>query len=361
MIHRIAMQSEQVDEHVARKQSTSLRVVLTLFVWLPTLLGLGMSAALLVDYVRPAPIFCEENGGCDIVKQTVFASAFGIPTPVFGLVAFSVLAVLALLRGKRPRVAHVVLASATALVAVALLFVQFLMGVYCKFCLVVDISALALLVGTIVRTKTAWDPPPGRAFPALLGSLFALVVGLPLAFGFLQPIKLPAPIEAELQKTPPGQVTIVDFVDFECPFCRMTNEDLSPIVAEHRPHLRIVRKQVPLRMHPHSMDAARAACCGERLGKGDEMANALFSAPIEELTPEGCEKIAASLGLDPVAFSDCVKDPKTDERIQSDIAEFKASRGHGLPTLWINTQKLEGRQPAQVLESAIKDALSQKS
>lgn len=355
------MQSEQVEEHEARKRSFGLSLVLTLFVWLPTLLGLGTSAALLVDYVRPAPVFCEENGGCDVVKRTVFAAVFGIPTPVFGLVAFAALAVLALLRGKRYRVAHLVVASGAALVALALLFVQLLMNVYCKFCTVVDVSALALLVGTIVRAKIAWDPPPGRAFPALLASAFALALALPLGFGFLQPIKIPAPIEAELQKTPPGLVTVIDFVDFECPFCRMTHQELSPIVAEQRTRLRVVRKQVPLRMHPHSMDAARAACCGERMGKGDEMADALFSAPIEELTPEGCEKIAASLGLDPAAFRACAKDPKTDERIQSDVAEFKASRGHGLPTIWINTQKLEGAQPGPVLESAIKGALAQKT
>lgn len=359
MIHRIAM--EQVERFEERKQSVGRRLVLTLLVWLPTLLGLAMSAMLLVDYVRPAPIFCEENGGCDVVKRTVFAALFGIPTPVFGLVGFTVLAVLALLRGKRPRIAHVVVALGAALVAMGLLFVQLLMGVYCKYCVVVDISALALLAGTLVRAKTAWDPPPGHNFPAALASLFALAVALPLGFGFLQPIQVPPAIAAELKKTPRGMVTIVDFVDFECPFCRMTHEELSPIVAELRPRLRVVRKQVPLRMHPHSMDAARAACCGERLGKGDAMADALFSAPIEELTPEGCEKIAASLGLDSAAFRDCVKDPKIDERIQSDVAEFKASRGHGLPTIWINTQKLEGAQPGPVLESAIKNALSQKS
>ncbi|MEO6419769.1 MAG: vitamin K epoxide reductase family protein [Polyangiaceae bacterium] len=294
------MQSEHALEHEEQKQSIALRLLLTLLVWLPTVLGLAMSAALLVDYVRPAPIFCEENGGCDVVKRTVFAALYGIPTPVFGLVGFVALAVLALLRGKRFRIAHLVVASGAALVAMALLFVQFLMGVYCKYCMVVDISALALLAGTIVRAKTAWDPPPGRTFPALLTSLFALAVGLPLAFGFLQPIKVPPAIAEELKKTPPGVVTIIDFVDFECPFCRMTHQ---------------------------------------------------------ELTPEGCEKIAASLGLDPAAFRDCVKDPKIDERIQSDVAEFKASRGHGLPTIWINTQKLEGAQPGPVLESAIKSAL----
>ncbi len=362
MIHRIAMQSEQIESREALPPPSVVRKLMPLLlVWLPTVLGLAVSAMLFVDYVRPAPIFCEENGGCDVVKRTIFASVLGIPTPAYGLAAFTVLAVLALLQGPRARLAHLAVASVAALVGLGLLFVQFLMDVYCKYCMVVDIATLVILVGGVARTKTKWELPAGRAYPALLASLFALAVALPLGVGFLKPVPVPQVISAELKNTPPGVITIVDFVDFECPFCRMTHAELAPIVAANRSRMRVVRKQVPLRMHPHAMDAARAACCAERLGKGEEMADALFTAPLEELTPEGCETLAASFGLDPGAFRDCVKDPKTDDRIKSDVADFKASRGHGLPTIWIETQKLEGAQPSEVLESAVKTALSKKS
>jgi predicted DsbA family dithiol-disulfide isomerase/uncharacterized membrane protein len=362
MIHRIAMQSERSESPEASLAPSAPRKWMpALLVWFPTVLGLAVSAMLLVDYVRPAPIFCEENAGCDVVKRTVFASVLGIPTPAYGLAAFTVLAVLALVRGTRPRLAHLAVASIAALVGLALVFVQFLMGVYCKYCLVVDVATLVILVGAVARTKAKWELPAGRKYPALLASVFALAVALPLVVGFLKPVPVPQVITEELNKTPPGMVTIVDFVDFECPFCRMTQAELAPVVAANRSRIRVVRKQVPLRMHPHAMDAARAACCAERLGKGDEMADALFTAPLEELTPDGCEKIAASLGLDPGAFRDCAKDPKTDDRIKSDVADFKASRGHGLPTIWIETQKLEGAQPGEVLESAVKTALSKKS
>ena len=362
MIHRIAMQSERAESPEALPPSSVARKLMpVLLVWLPTVLGLAVSAMLLVDYVRPAPVFCEENGGCDVVKRTIFASVLGIPTPAYGLAAFTLLAVLALVRGKRPRLAHLAVASIAALVGLALLFVQFLMDVYCKYCLVVDLATLVVLVGAVSRTKTKWELPEGRRYPALLATLFALAAALPLGVGFLKPVPVPQVISDELKKTPPGTVTVVDFVDFECPFCRMTQAELAPIVAANRSRMRVVRKQVPLRMHPHAMDAARAACCAEHLGKGDEMADALFAAPLEELTPDGCEKLAASLGLDPGGFRDCVKDPQTDERIKSDVADFKASRGHGLPTIWIETQKLEGAQPSEVLESAVKTALSKKS
>src|SRR5262249_42283463 len=148
------------------------------------------------------------------------------------------------------------------------------------------------------RWRRKWDLP-GRAVVlvpfALAGALAAFA---PAAYGWMKPIPpVPDVIAQELQKTPRGKVTVVDFVDYECPFCRMTHVALAPLLAANESRVRVVRKNVPLRMHPHAMDAARAACCGERLGKGDAMADALFTAPTDELTVDGCEKIAAALGL----------------------------------------------------------------
>jgi predicted DsbA family dithiol-disulfide isomerase len=122
--------------------------------------------------------------------------------------------------------------------------------------------------------------------------------------------------------------------------------------------VRVVRRQVPLAMHPHAHDAARAACCGEQLGRGDSMANALFAAPVEELTPDGCERIAQSLGLPLSAYRECVANPATDARIDVDGAEFKAAGGFALPTLWIDGEELIGAQQHETLESTVDRALA---
>jgi len=167
---------------------------------------------------------------------------------------------------------------------------------------------------------------------------------------------VPDAISSEIRKTPPGKITVVDFVDFECPYCRMTHEEFSPVLGEYASRIRVVRKQVPLPMHPHSMTAARAACCGEQMGKGDAMADALFRS--EDLTPAGCEKLAVSLSLDLPTFRSCVQDPKTDERIHKETADFRATHGHGLPTIWINEQKLEGAQDREKLQGVMNHALS---
>jgi predicted DsbA family dithiol-disulfide isomerase len=138
----------------------------------------------------------------------------------------------------------------------------------------------------------------------------------------------------------------------------MTHAQLEPILEAHRARLRVVRRQVPLHVHPHALEAARAACCGERLGKGEAMANALFSAPVEQLTREGCEKLAQTVGLSLDPYRACVADPKTDERIESDRTVFKAAGGYALPTIWIDGQQLVGAQLRAALEKVIGDALA---
>jgi protein-disulfide isomerase len=188
----------------------------------------------------------------------------------------------------------------------------------------------------------------------VLAGLVPMVVGWRLPEPPAQP---PAPtpevIRDEIVRTPPGKLTVVDFVDFECPYCRMTHAALEPLLEARAGQVRVVRRQVPLPMHPHAHDAARAACCGEEQGKGEAMTNALFSAPVEELTPEGCEKLARSAGLSIDPYRACVADPKTDQRIEADRATFRAAGGYALPTIWIGVQELVGAQPADALQKVI--------
>lgn len=359
----------------ASRQITRVLVVLA------TLTGLAASAVLLVDYLRPAPVFCGDVGsGCSHLRTTAFATWAGIPTPFLGVFGFLVLGVLSLVDGRNARLAHVALSGLAAAFAAFLIAIQIRMGVFCRVCMVVDVSALILFTAALGRLRAVPGEPWLEAYtgkgamwlkPAFVGAML-LAVAAPVAVGFSRPLPPPsaqgAPeavwplIEREMRATQKGRVTVVDFVDFECPFCRLTHEAFAPVLAKYEGQLRVVQKQVPLRsIHPHALDAARAACCGDKLGKGKSMADALFAAPAEELTPEGCERIAAGIGLEPSAFRACVSDPSTDARIEAEIADFKSSGGRGLPTIWIDDTKFIGAQDASTLEDAIVRALRRKS
>jgi predicted DsbA family dithiol-disulfide isomerase len=94
------------------------------------------------------------------------------------------------------------------------------------------------------------------------------------------------------------------------------------------------------------------------LGRGDAMADALFSAPVSELTRDGCEKIAQSVGLEVGRYRACVDSPAPDARIEKDRAAFKEAGGFALPTIWIGNQQLVGAQSAATLATAIETALA---
>lgn len=327
------------------------------------LVGLVVSSLLLVDYVRPAPVFCEESG-CDAVKHTIFARPFGIPLPGFGMLSFATLAVLAMLRGVWVRRVSLALAVLMGLFAAVLLGVQKLMGSFCPFCVVTDVSAIVSVVAVGIRVWSSIDLPRSKLLiPS--GVLTALAIVVPVGIGFKKtpapavpvPQGLPDLIAKEIADTPKGKVSVVDFVDFECPFCRATHAAMEPVRAKHQAELRIVRKQVPLRIHPHARDAAKAACCAEELGHGDDFAQALFSTPVEKLTPDECEILAKSMGIDTDKYRSCMQSARVEERLKADSDTFKAVHGHGLPTIWVHDEELKGEQSTEDLEDAVTRAL----
>lgn len=337
-----------------------------LWFWLTVFLvmaALVASAILLVDYLRPLPVFCEAEGGCGKVRATVFARPLGIPLPAIGIAGVLGIGFALLVRGLGARIMQAILATVGGVVGAVLLVVQVRMGVLCPYCAVVDGASLGLAALSLARARFGWDPPQGRAAPVAAALGMVVAIGLPLAIGFRKralpslPVDLPAPIAEEIRRTGRGRVTVVDFVDFECPFCRMTHDQFEPLLAKRKDKVRIARKHVPLRMHAHALDAARAGVCAEVLGKGDAMADALFSAPPEQITPEGCEKLAKEQGLDVERFRSCVRDPATEARIENDKEAFRASKGHGLPTIWIDTTKLEGGQDRATLEETLDAAI----
>lgn len=323
----------------------------------PVLAALAASTMLAVDYVRPIPVFCSEGGGCDALKHTPLASLFGVPTPFWGLVGFLAVGVTALLEGRVARMVYVALASFAGFVGVRFIVAQAEYGHVCPFCVVADVGGVVSAAVAWARWRLVKSPvEAGRGVRYTGFVLLAVAMAIPFGLG-LRPPPVPQAIRDELARTPAGDVTVIDFVDFECPFCRMTNAELEPVVEQHRDHLRVVRHQVPLRMHPHAMDAARAACCGEQLGKGDSMASALFTSPVDDLTAEGCEKIAQSVGLSLEQYRHCVTDPATDKSIEADRALFQATGGYALPTIWIGDTPLIGSQSREVIANVVESKL----
>jgi protein-disulfide isomerase/uncharacterized membrane protein len=323
------------------------------------LVGIVASSMLVVDYVRPAPVFCTEGGGCEALKHTIVAMPFGVPLPLIGLAGFVALGACSIVPGRRARHVQLGLAIGAGLVGLLLLVLQVLLHEFCPYCCAADFSGLLSLVLAGMRVRAGDEPRLRTDWTFGAAGSMVIAAAVPLGTGF-HANTTPQAIHDEIGKTPPGQITVVDFVDYECPFCRMTHAELEPVLESHRDKIRLVRRQVPLTMHPHARDAARAACCGEQMGKGEAMANALFTAEVEDLTPEGCEKIAQQLGLSVEAFRACVQNAATDASIDADKSEFKAARGYALPTIWVNETPMIGARPQEEIAKVVEAALAKR-
>jgi protein-disulfide isomerase len=186
----------------------------------------------------------------------------------------------------------------------------------------------------------------------LLGSLLAL--------GSASGCAPPAPpVIVDIQRGAARErptVVLVDFVDFECPYCRASHLALAPVLRENPRDIIVVRKHVPLAFHPHALTAARASICAEAQGKEAEMADLLVTTMPALLDEEGCAQLATKLGLDLPRYLACVEAPATEERIRKDMNDFRAAKLEAVPTMFVGDEKLEGEQTETALRSAFKRA-----
>jgi uncharacterized membrane protein len=308
------------------------------------LVGLVVSVALAIDHLGPAPAYCAE-GGCATVRESVWSHPFGVPLPIVGAVFFAATLALAVLAPRsNARRAWSVAGGVMALGFIALQ--AFVIGAWCELCLVVDASALALAALAIATQEL---PAVGRRGQGGLAVALAAAVIAPIA---LSSPAAPPPAPAQVAATAlpdvvareqqPGVLTVVEFIDFECPFCRRLHDRLAAALAQADQPVRVVRKMVPLTAHANALPAAIAWCGADALGKGDAMADALIRAPVHQLTREGCEKIATELGLDLESFRAACADPKTRARIEGDLAAARAAGVKVLPTVFIGGTMFAG-------------------
>jgi protein-disulfide isomerase len=300
------------------------------------IVGLGASVASLVDQVGASATFCAESG-CATVRDSAWAHPLGIPMPVLGVAFFLAAVALAFIDAPRLRRALAILGAAWAVVLIAVQAIA--IGAWCKLCLIADPAAIAYALLVIAGASTLrFSIARGLA---ALPALAAVIAGLALWTHTAPPAPLLAGVPGFVQAAQvPGAATVVEVVDFECPFCRRLQDRLTTAIAQARTPVRVVRKMMPLRMHPHAMPAALAYCCADAQGKGEAMAAALFAAPPDELSPEGCEKLAAQVGCDLERYRRDL--PQAETRIAADTAEARAAGVHSLPTLFIGGERIVG-------------------
>ncbi len=152
-------------------------------------------------------------------------------------------------------------------------------------------------------------------------------------------------------------VTIVEFSDFACPFCRQAADTLKRVREKYGERVRLVHKDFPLAMHGHANGAAMAARCAGAQGQYWAYRDALFAGH-SGLAPADLKAVAESLGLDAAGFDSCYDSDRYRDRIEADVAEGTRLGVSGTPTFMIGDQRYVGNLSFQSFCSAIDKELS---
>jgi protein-disulfide isomerase len=151
------------------------------------------------------------------------------------------------------------------------------------------------------------------------------------------------PLEGSPSRGPDtAAVTLVEFADFECPFCQRIAPKLDEIWESRKTSMRFVYKFMPLAMHPHSEPAARAAIAAQAQGKFWEMHHELF-ANGGRLEDSDLRGYARAIGLDLDRFLADMRSPATTARLEADRQVADAIGVNATPTIFINGHEYDSK------------------
>ena len=153
-------------------------------------------------------------------------------------------------------------------------------------------------------------------------------------------------------------VTIVEFSDFQCPFCQKAEPILKDLLAKYNGQVKLAFLDFPMRsLHSQAQIAAEAARCAEQQGRFWQYHDLLF-ADQTKLDEAGLAQSARSLGLDENSFQSCLKSGKFKAQIEHDVQEGTRAGVVGTPAFFIDGISLNGVQPEAEFEKIINSELA---
>ncbi len=167
---------------------------------------------------------------------------------------------------------------------------------------------------------------------------------------------------------PKAPVTIIEFSDYECPFCKRSYDNVFSKLEEEyisKGKVRVVFRDYPLPFHKKAIPAAIAANCAGEQGKYWEVHNFLFENP-SKLDAASVISSAAGIGLDKAKFEACVKDKSKEKEIEKDVEDGQKYGVRGTPSYFIGKTTdgdeitgtfIRGAQPYTVFKELIDEQL----
>ena len=136
-------------------------------------------------------------------------------------------------------------------------------------------------------------------------------------------------------------ITIVEFSDFQCPYCKAAIPELSAILQAFPSQVKLIFKEYPLETHSHADLAAAAAVSAHKQGKFWQLHDAMFASK-EDLTRDNILKLAQEKGLDVKRLAEDLDSTGVRETVVRDVQDGDHAGVQGTPTIFINGQRYNG-------------------
>lgn len=158
-----------------------------------------------------------------------------------------------------------------------------------------------------------------------------------------------------------AKVTLIEYSDFECPFCKRHDPTISKILKDFPKDVRVIYRHYPLSFHPFAQKAAEASECVAKLG-GDKAFWAyhdkIFGAT-EDISDAQITQAAKSTGVDMTAFNTCVSSGEMKARVSEDEASGNDAGVQGTPATFVNGQLVSGAIPYAQFKAQVQAAGAQ--
>jgi protein-disulfide isomerase len=157
---------------------------------------------------------------------------------------------------------------------------------------------------------------------------------------------------------PDAPVTIVEFSEFQCPFCSRAQPTLKQILERYAGKVKLVHRDFPLdSLHPRARPAAEAARCARDQEKFWEYHDLVFKN-FPQASADDLKRYASQAGLDVTRFEGCLSAGVHKTAVQDDVDEGTKLGVTGTPAFFINGRLISGAQPLDAFVRVIEDELA---
>jgi protein-disulfide isomerase len=178
----------------------------------------------------------------------------------------------------------------------------------------------------------------------------------------LQPPELPrVEVEAKGPSRGPAsaKVTIVEFSDFQCPYCGREYPVIEKLMKEYDGKVRLVFRHFPLDFHPFAEKAAEAGACAQDQGKFWELHDKMFTNQAK-LAVEDLKGYAKAIGVDAGKFDKCLDSGEKKALVEEDQKAGSAAGVNGTPAFFVNGLFINGAQPYEEIKQTVDRELGKK-